>query len=116
MIGSFPGYIIGPATQGLSTLAEAIYSGLSVLQSWYQGALLYSRNTSGIPESMAIFLVTVMIVLSFGVLSGKFTGLFVGLFGFSLANLTQTIWLWIRSRKIMREVGIRDVDAVWSVS
>lgn len=116
MIGSFPGYIIGPATQGLSTLAEAIYSGLSVLQSWYQGTLLYSRNTSGIPESMAFFLVTVMIVLSFGVLSGKFTGLFVGLFGFSLANLTQTIWLWIRSRKIMREVGTRDVDAGWSVS
>ena len=89
--------------------------GLSVLQSWYQGAILYSGNTKGIPESMAIFLVTVLIVLSFGVVSGKFTGLFVGLFGFSLANLTQTIWLWVRSRKIMREVGIRDVNAVWNV-
>jgi hypothetical protein len=90
--------------------------GLSVLQSWYQGAILYSRNTKGIPESMAIFLVTVLIVLSFGVVSGEFTGLFVGLFGFSLANLTQTIWLWVRSRKIMREVGIRDMNTVWNVS
>jgi hypothetical protein len=90
--------------------------GLSVLQSWYQGAILYSRNTKGIPESMAIFLVTVLIVLSFGVVSGKFTGLFVGLFGFSLANLTQTIWLWVRSRKIMNEVRIRDTNIVWNVS
>jgi hypothetical protein len=46
---------------------------------------------------------------------GKFTGLFIGLIGFSIANFTQTIWLWIRSRPIMKHVAKRDEDVVWNV-
>lgn len=88
---------------------------LSVLQSWYQGALLYSRNTRGIPESMAIFLVTVLIILGLGVVIGEYTGLYVGLIGFSIANFTQTIWLWVRSRPIMKIVNKRDENLSWSV-
>ncbi len=88
---------------------------LSVLQSWYQGALLYSRNTRGIPESMAIFLVTVLIILGLGVMMGEYTGLYVGLIGFSIANFTQTIWLWVRSRPIMKIVNKRDEKLSWSV-
>ena len=89
---------------------------LSVLQSWYQGALLYSRNTRGIPESMAIFLASVLIVLGMGVFTQKYIGLFVGLAGFSIANLTQTIWLWVRSRPIMRQLNLRDNHVDWVVS
>ncbi len=88
---------------------------LSVVQSWYQGAILFSRNTRGIPESMAIFLVTVLIVLGVGVTLGEYTGLYVGFIGFSLANFTQTIWLWVRSRPIMKKVNKRDENIVWSV-
>jgi hypothetical protein len=88
---------------------------LSVLQSWYQGTILYGRMTRGIPESMAIFLLTVLIILGGGVILGKFTGLYVGLLGFSIANGTQTIWLWVRSRSIMRNVIQRDKDVVWQV-
>lgn len=88
----------------------------SVLQSWYQGAILYSRNTRGIPESMAIFLITVLIVLGLGVVIGEYTGLYVGLIGFSIANFTQTIWLWVRSRPIMNLVNKRDDKVSWSVS
>jgi hypothetical protein len=88
---------------------------LSVLQSWYQGTILYGRMTRGIPESMAIFLMTVLIILGGGVILGKFTGLYVGLLGFSIANGTQTIWLWVRSRSIMRNVIQRDKDVVWQV-
>ncbi len=89
--------------------------GLSVLQSWYQGTILYSRITKGIPESMAIFLITVLVILGAGVTSQQFTGLYVGLFGFSVANLSQTIWLWIRSRKIMKKINARDQNLVWDV-
>lgn len=89
--------------------------GLSVLQSWFQGTILYSKNTKGISESMAIFLATVLVVLGAGVITGKFTGLYVGLFGFSMANLTQTIWLFIRSRTIMHKINQRDADVVWEV-
>ena len=88
---------------------------LSVFQSWYQGALLYSKNTRGIPESMAIFLVTVLIILGLGVSNGNFIGLYVGLIGFSIANFTQTIWLWARSRSIMQKLIQRDRDITWSV-
>ena len=88
---------------------------LSVLQSWYQGAILYSRNPRGIPESMAIFLVTVLIVLGVGVVIGEYTGLYVGLIGFSIANFTQTIWLWVRSRPIMKIVNKRDENLSWLV-
>ncbi len=88
---------------------------LSVLQSWYQGAILFSRNTRGIPESMAIFLVTVLIVLGLGVVIGEYTGLYVGLIGFSIANFTQTIWLWVRSRPVMKIVNKRDENLNWSV-
>lgn len=89
---------------------------LSVLQSWYQGAILYSKNTRGIPESMAIFLVTVLIILVFGVSIGKYIGLYIGLIGFSIANFVQTIWLWVRSRSIMQKLNQRDKDVSWSVS
>ena len=90
--------------------------GLSVMQSWYQGMILYSRNTKGIPESMAVFLVTVLLILGVGVMVGRFTGLYVGLLGFTVANLTQTIWLWIRSREIMHKINQRDSNVVWEVS
>jgi ABC-type dipeptide/oligopeptide/nickel transport system permease subunit len=89
---------------------------LSVLQSWYQGTILFSRNTRGIPESMAIFLVTVLVVLAIGVALGEYTGLYVGFIGFSLANFTQTIWLWVRSRPIMKMVTKRDENIGWSVT
>ncbi|PKO12992.1 MAG: hypothetical protein CVU39_21370 [Chloroflexi bacterium HGW-Chloroflexi-10] len=89
--------------------------GLSVLQSWFQGSVLYGRLTRGIPESMAIFLVTVLVFLGGGVWLGSFTGLYVGLVGFSMANFTQTLWLWVRSRKVMKIVNLRDRDIDWEV-
>jgi hypothetical protein len=86
---------------------------LSVLQSWYQGAVLYGRNTRGIPESVAIFLVTILLFLGVGVAWGQFTGLYVAFLGFSVANFTQTAWLWVRSRKVMQTINQRDQQAEW---
>ena len=87
--------------------------GLNVLQSWYQGAILFGKHTQGIPESMAIFLLTVLVILGGGVLWGKAAGLYVGMIGFSLANFTQTVWLWYRSRKVMAYVNKRDIEKEW---
>lgn len=85
----------------------------SVLQSWFQGAILFSRKTRGIPEATAIFLFTALIVLGIGVSLNSITGLFVGMVGFSIANITQTIWLWHRSRKILSFVEERDRNQLW---
>ena len=71
---------------------------LSVLQSWYQGSLVYSGKTRPIPESMAVFLGVVLIILGVGVSLGNVTGLYVGMIAFSGATFCQVVWLWLRSR------------------
>jgi hypothetical protein len=89
---------------------------LSVLQSWYQGAILFSRETRGIPESMAIFLFTILFVLIIGVLQNKVIGLYVGFLAFDLANMAQTFWLWLRSRKTISKLKVRDTGIIWQSS
>lgn len=81
---------------------------LSCLQSWYQGAMLHSRRTRGITESMAIYLGTCIVLLITGTVSGKIAGLYVGMGVFVLATLAQTAWLWFRSRPVMRQIHERD--------
>ena len=81
---------------------------LSTLQSWYQGSILHSKNTRGIPEAVIIFLITVVGILTYGVINGKILGLYIGLTAFVAGMFVQTIWLWVRSRPAMLEVNRRD--------
>jgi hypothetical protein len=83
---------------------------MSVLQSWYQGAILSGKRTRGITESVVIFLITSGAILVAGVAWGKTTGLYIGLAGLTAATLMQTAWLWVRSRSVMARVRERDVD------
>ena len=76
---------------------------LSVYQNWFQGTILFGRLTRSIPEAVAVFFVTVLIVLGIGVALGRFTGLYVAMTGFVLANFTQMVWLWYRSREVRVE-------------
>jgi len=85
----------------------------SALQSWFQGSILFGRKTRGIPESTAIFLITALVILGFGIAYGRITGLFIGMIAFSVANITQTFWLWNRSKKIRSFVKERDKNIVW---
>ena len=82
--------------------------GLNSVQSWYQGILLNSGKTRGISEAVAIFIVSAGIVLIAGVAWGKIPGLYVGLGAFSFGMLTQTFWLWVRSRSPRRILNERD--------
>jgi len=82
--------------------------GLNALQSWYQGILLNTGKTRGISEAVVIFLVTTGLGLWAGVQYGEVTGLYVGLIAFSAGMLTQTSWLWFRSRIPMRRLYKRD--------
>lgn len=86
----------------------ALASLLSPLQSWFQGAILYSRRTRAIPESISAFLLTVLAGLIIGGSLFKVTGLLIAMTSFSLANLAQTIWLWARSRAVLHSVRLRD--------
>jgi len=73
---------------------------LAALQSWYQGVILYGRQTRGITESVVVYLVTSALILAAGVLLGKTTGLYFGLLALTASMITQTIWLWYRSREV----------------
>lgn len=78
---------------------------LSVMQSWYQGAILHGKKTQAITELVVIYLVTSVIILGFGVWSGTTTGLYIGLLALTLSVGTQTIWLWLRSRAIIKDLN-----------
>jgi hypothetical protein len=79
--------------------------GLAALQSWYQGMLLHSERTRSITVAVAISLVTSNVILwTVVVLSWvQFTGLYVGLVAFGAGLLMQVLWLWYRSRAVVRE-------------
>jgi len=81
---------------------------LAVLQSWYQGALLHSHKTRGITEAVVLYLFVNIATLTLGVLSGKITGLYIGLASFVFSTLLQTVWLWHRSKGSISEVHQRD--------
>jgi len=105
---------VAALTSSLVTLAQRglwlalLLPGLRVLQSWYQGAITYSRRTRGITESVVVFLLTSGVILWAGVAWGQATGIYVGLVAFVTGFLMQTGWLWQCSRLAMQVVQARD--------
>jgi len=88
--------------------------GINVLQSWYQGLLVFSRRTRAITEAVAIYLVISSALLLTGAVTDRVAGLYVGLAAISIGRLMQTVWLWHRSRPAMKRVEERDDGAVLS--
>jgi hypothetical protein len=92
----------------LATLAQrglwvgCLLPGLAVFQSWFQGAILHSRRTSGISEAVVVYLVVSVATLVAGVLLDKADGLYIGLAALLAGTLAQTAWLWLRSRPAIR--------------
>lgn len=77
--------------------------GLIAIQNWYQGIIVNNGHTRGITEAIVLFLVTSGAVLGAGVVLGRLEGLYVALLAFALATAVQTAWLWVRSRRPLRE-------------
>jgi hypothetical protein len=75
---------------------------IAVLQSWYQGVIVHSERTRGITEAVVLYLLVVAAVLGAGVVWGEIEGIFVGMAATSIAGLIQTLWLWYRSRRVLR--------------
>ena len=83
---------------------------LAVLQSWYQGNILHSKQTRGITEAVVIYLISSLVVFAAGIVWGKTIGIYVGIFALTFSVLCQTFWLWIRSRTAREKVRIRDLQ------
>jgi hypothetical protein len=81
---------------------------LATLQSWYQGAILVDGRTRGIPESLVVFMLTAVVILGIGIVWNPIAGIYTAMIAFTAANLTQTMWLWYRSRHVMGEINLRE--------
>lgn len=81
---------------------------MSVLQSWFQGAILHSKRTRSLTESVVVYLLADGIILIAGVAWRKTTGFYVGWLALMAATLVQVAWLWLRSRRVMQALVLRD--------
>ena len=91
------------AQLGVSTLwIAAPVPLLSYLQSLYQGVLVNAHRTRPITESVIAYLVLTMGGLGLGVLYGGWIGLKVAMVTYTLANLVQAIWLFLRTRDLLQ--------------
>ncbi len=73
---------------------------LTTLQSWFQGRLLHSRRTRGISEAVVVNLAISAAVLIGGVRLGGMAGLYVAIAALTLSSAAQTLWLWVRARRV----------------
>ena len=77
---------------------------MSVLQSWYQGMVLHSRHTRSITESVVVYLLGSVAVLTAGVLWGGAKGIYVGVAAVSVGEVARTLWLRWRGGPARREL------------
>ena len=70
------------------------------LGSLFQGVLVHHHETRGIPESVALFLGTAVLLSVAGVMVGNVVGLFVVVPAMSTGMAAQTAWLAVRSRRL----------------
>lgn len=76
--------------------------GLRILQSWYQGVLLYRQKTAPITESVLLLLVATGAILWGGSILRGVAGLYVAQVAITVGFVAQTAWLWWRSRAVLR--------------
>jgi len=84
--------------------------GANAFQSWYQGLILNSGKTRGIPEAVAIFLAVTIATYTIGIYWIDLPGIYIGTLGFSLGMISQSIWLRVRSQKAIEIINTVDVS------
>ncbi len=87
------------AQQGL--LIALAWPALTVYTSWFQGAIVFGRQTRGITEAVVVYLVVSTALLIWGILWGEVAGLLIALGAAILGSLAQALWLRRRSAPIL---------------
>jgi hypothetical protein len=77
-------------------------------QSYWQGALVHSRHTRGITESVIVVLVVTAVVLAAGVAWQGSPGIYFAAAGLLLGGAAQAVWLGFRAQGALRAVDARD--------
>ncbi len=92
----------------LATVAIGIavpMPGYAVLQSWYQGALVKARTTRPVTEAVLLYFALSAALLSVGIARQDVPGIHWAVGSFVVAGITQTAWLWWRSRGVLRDLA-----------
>jgi hypothetical protein len=75
---------------------------MRAIQSWYHGALVHTRHTRGITESVVVFVIVCGAVLAYGIQAERWRGLDVAVVAFALARVIETIYVGWRARSALR--------------
>ncbi len=119
----------GLAAVGRSAMwASLPIPAFTVLQSWFQGALVHARRTRPVTEAIGLNLAAVAVIfpIAIGLLAesggrpfdfgpwtlraGTVSGLSIVWAAFAVGNGVQTAWLWWRSRGVMDEARGREKE------
>ena len=92
---------------GLAVLMPAYQA----FQSYYTGSLVHDRQTRGVTEAVALYLVVAGILLFVGTRVWPHTGLHWTIPSLVVAGLSQTVWLFRRSRPGLRRMKRASVPA-----
>jgi len=106
-ISALPSSIISLANTAL--WFSLLIPGANAFQSWYQGLILNSGKTRGIPEAVAIFLAVTIATYTIGIYWIELPGIYIGTLGFSLGMICQALWLKVRSQKAINIINTVDV-------
>jgi len=88
------------ATLGKTALWFAILlPALTVIESWFQGVLVYSHKTKGIIEAVALYLIVSATILGYGIYLGTVTGIYMGYIAAACGLTIQTLWLGFRCQE-----------------
>lgn len=102
--------LVAMARQGL--WLALLLPAMRILQSWFQGVIVYSRATRSVTEAVAVFLVVSGIILWLGATFDLITGLYVALVALVAGFVMQTLWLWRRSLPAVQAILRRDAAVV----
>ncbi|MCA8956749.1 MAG: hypothetical protein KDC87_11800 [Planctomycetes bacterium] len=81
-----------------------LWPGYAMLQSYYQGTLVYARRTRAVTEAVVLYVVVSGVLLLVGVHLVPLRGIDYVLCAFAVAGIAQTLWLWQRSQSILRQL------------
>ena len=72
----------------------------------YQGVIVQQEKTRPVMVAMLVFLFTLAVIMVTGMLTEAFKGVYVAAAGYTLAHLTQGLWLMTRSRKERKMLSV----------
>ena len=105
-VSALPAPLLPMATGALWWLA--LTPAAAVWQSYWQGALVHSRRTRGVTESVVVTLSLTALVLWAGVRGQGAPGLYFAAAGMLVGGAGQCAWLALRARPALAEVLRRD--------